>query len=109
MIANAKLYNMPNSYAHNQAVSLEKYFNERAYFFASQFALIDLCTEWTRANNTLEAHTHTHKEPLPPVTPSVKIPAARAKAVATEPATPATPTRAPSTSARPVIKLKLGA
>ena len=28
MISNAKLYNMSGSYAHNQAVGLEKFFND---------------------------------------------------------------------------------
>ena len=31
MIANAKLYNLPGSYAHNHALGLEKFFNERTY------------------------------------------------------------------------------
>ena len=31
MIANAKLYNLAGSYAHNQAVALEKFFNDREF------------------------------------------------------------------------------
>lgn len=29
MISNAKLYNLPGSYAHNQAINLDKFFTDR--------------------------------------------------------------------------------
>ncbi|KAM6498612.1 hypothetical protein JOM56_006560 [Amanita muscaria] len=107
MIENAKAYNAPGSYAHNEAIALETFFEK----------------QWSIINKTLEAADRAQpakdilpKEPLqrrtlPPVPkpfaksgadPTAPLPTARTDRTASV----ATPT--PSTS-RPVIKLKVNA
>ncbi|KAJ7750340.1 hypothetical protein B0H16DRAFT_1550372 [Mycena metata] len=83
MMSNAKRYNPPGSFAHDEALALETYFEK----------------QWTIINKTLEAQHAKEAQRPPPPPPKVLPPAPPA---APDPA-PAEPT--PSTS-RPTIKFK---
>ncbi|KAH7907029.1 hypothetical protein BJ138DRAFT_1137716 [Hygrophoropsis aurantiaca] len=96
MIANAKQYNTPGSYAHNEAISLEVFFEKL----------------WTRINKTLEA-ANKFAEPEPAndlptvvVRHSSSKPVVKTPAVSLAPRPP--PLAEPQAPARPVIKLKVG-
>ncbi|EAU92262.2 TATA-binding protein associated factor Taf2 [Coprinopsis cinerea okayama7 len=120
MIANAKLYNMVGSFVHNEAITLETFFEK----------------QWSIINKTLEAADRTHNAPksvVPSskVTPSAlpakptprilpPVPAFRKSPSPARPEPPqvskpprpepkeAKPTPGPSTAPRPTIKLKMG-
>ncbi|KAH8094603.1 hypothetical protein BXZ70DRAFT_1009904 [Cristinia sonorae] len=90
MIANAKQYNAPLSYAHNEALEMETFFER----------------QWAVINKTLEANDmRTYAQPAPqapvPSTPILKLPPVAATS------TPVHATPTPSCS-RPVIKLRMG-
>lgn len=94
MVSNAKSYNPPGSFAHNETLALETFFEK----------------QWVRINKTLEAADRTVQSRAPPP-PSA--PPARAAPVRPTPLPPA-PAPIPSTpmpsavAARPSIKLKVG-
>ncbi|KAH9858258.1 hypothetical protein C2E23DRAFT_892071 [Lenzites betulinus] len=89
MANNAKTYNMPGSFAHNETVALETFFDKL----------------WIRFNKTLEAANKAAQEKPtlpPPSTPSVKFGA---------PAVPSRSSQTPTAAAAPAvpsIKLKIG-
>ncbi|KAL4251521.1 Transcription initiation factor TFIID subunit 2 [Abortiporus biennis] len=89
MIANAKQYNMPMSFVHNEAVKLEAFFDKL----------------WVRINKTLEAADKAHAKSVsvPIATSVTPRPTVPSRAIATP--IPQTPTPA---SSRPIIKLKVG-
>ncbi|EIW64059.1 uncharacterized protein TRAVEDRAFT_55102 [Trametes versicolor FP-101664 SS1] len=92
MTNNAKTYNMPGSFAHNETLELESFFDKM----------------WVRINKTLEVANKAAQERPAPVaqsTPSIKF-SAPATTPAPSKSSPAT-TPAP-TSSVPVIKLKIG-
>ncbi|THH30629.1 hypothetical protein EUX98_g3547 [Antrodiella citrinella] len=93
MIANAKQYNIPNSYVHNEALALEVFFDR----------------QWAIINKTLEANDQRVRaqpapipRPLVPSTPVLKLPPVAPSS------TPIHATPTPSSSARPIIKLRMG-
>ncbi|KAI0937072.1 hypothetical protein AcV5_005059 [Taiwanofungus camphoratus] len=88
MISNAKLYNVAGSYAHNEALALESFFDK----------------QWVRINKTLEAADKAVQPRAINISPSPS-----AKIIPAAPAQPptASPISASSTS-RPTIKLKVG-
>lgn len=119
MVSNAKRYNMPSSFAHNEAIALEIFFEKRTLSFQLPLSQSDLSSEWAVINKTLEAADKARPVPvavnpkpdprkLPPVpkafpslsTDSSTIIYGQKK---TDP-TPAAPR--PSVS-RPTIKLKV--
>ncbi|KZT72927.1 hypothetical protein DAEQUDRAFT_685309 [Daedalea quercina L-15889] len=90
VISNAKLYNVPGSYVHNEALALESFFDK----------------QWIRINKTLEAADRAAQpRAAAPPAPAKVAPAARV---------PSTPQReqsavpAASSAPRPSIKLKVG-
>ncbi|OCH90063.1 hypothetical protein OBBRIDRAFT_793679 [Obba rivulosa] len=88
MINNAKTYNVPGSFVHNDAIALESFFEKL----------------WIRISKTLEAADKAaHPRNLPP-------PAAATVAVTPRPSatTVSTATATPTPTARPTIKLKVG-
>ncbi|GLB35736.1 putative peptidase family M1 domain [Lyophyllum shimeji] len=92
MISNAKLYNVAGSYVHNEAISLELFFEK----------------QWTIINKTLEAADKAH--PPAPAAPSPKrAPRVLPPVPKAFPSPPPPPTPAAAAPARPTIKLKVGA
>ncbi|OBZ68561.1 Transcription initiation factor TFIID subunit 2 [Grifola frondosa] len=81
MISNAKLYNLPNSFVHNEALALESFFDK----------------QWVRINKTLEAADKAAQPRMPPPQSVVRVP-------------PPAPAKAPTPAAAsvPTIKLKVG-
>ncbi|KAI0639863.1 hypothetical protein C8Q77DRAFT_1083269 [Trametes polyzona] len=94
MTNNAKTYNMPGSFAHNETLALESFFDKM----------------WARIHKTLEAANKAAQEkptPAPPSTPSIKLSAPTPTPAPSRPKpSPAnTPAATPSL---PSIKLKIG-
>ncbi|KAI8981206.1 hypothetical protein BD414DRAFT_93257 [Trametes punicea] len=91
MINNAKTYNVPGSFAHNESLALESFFDKM----------------WIRINKTLEAASNKAAQeksaPPPPSAPLAPSPAPTTAAQKPSPA--ATPAPTPG---MPTIKLKLG-
>ncbi|KAF5392476.1 hypothetical protein D9757_002262 [Collybiopsis confluens] len=95
MIANAKQYNMPGSFVHNEAISLE-------IFFEKQWVIISKTLNQHAMNNAAEAEAVAAAKPLPK--PRILPPVPEAKFSPP----PSTPARSLSSApARPTIKLKL--
>ncbi|KDQ63029.1 hypothetical protein JAAARDRAFT_29020 [Jaapia argillacea MUCL 33604] len=104
MINNAKTYNLTGTFAYNEAVALDGFFDK----------------QWVRINKTLEAADKAHPPPPPPPLtikppvpkapvpkappPRAPVPAREAPVVPVPVATPAARSEAP----RPTIKLKVG-
>ncbi|KAI0830772.1 hypothetical protein BC628DRAFT_1355553 [Trametes gibbosa] len=86
MANNAKTYNMPGSYAHNETVALETFFDKL----------------WVRINKTLEAANKDKPAPPPPSTPTIKLSAAAATSAPARASQGSTPAPVPS------IKLRIG-
>ncbi|KIY52676.1 hypothetical protein FISHEDRAFT_63651 [Fistulina hepatica ATCC 64428] len=137
MIANAKHYNLVESFAHKEAIGLETFFEKRRFSRSCVAILLILCLEWAVINRTLEqaeksavprpiqpppvASAADVPRPLPPASASAPAPAPvpSARKITIVPRPVATPKRdeeaqtSPPTSstpvpARPMIKLKVG-
>lgn len=121
MVANARQYNIPGSFVHNEAIALETFFEKRKSIhpLASYVLTTRIATsEWTIINKTLEAADKAHASAAPPVPPPV--PRLVARPPPTVPAhkpspvpvvVPSPPTAVAQTTPaapRPVIKLKVG-
>ncbi|PCH34126.1 hypothetical protein WOLCODRAFT_130217 [Wolfiporia cocos MD-104 SS10] len=95
IISNAKLYNLPGSFVHNEALVLESFFDK----------------QWIRINKTLEAANHaTHPAAdatAPPPTAIIKVPTAALSRSATA-GPDSTNTATGTINPRPSIKLKVG-
>ncbi|KAI0660528.1 hypothetical protein C8Q70DRAFT_976084 [Cubamyces menziesii] len=93
MVNNAKTYNMPGSFAHNETLALESFFDKL----------------WVRINKTLEAANSkaAQERPPPPSTPSIRVPAPTPTPAPApiKPSPASTPVATPSV---PTIKLKIG-
>ncbi|KAI9057062.1 hypothetical protein FKP32DRAFT_1598551 [Trametes sanguinea] len=89
MINNAKTYNMPGSFAHNEALALESFFDKL----------------WVRINKTLEAASNKAAQERPAPPPPAPAPVPPPVSAPTKRSPPETPAATPS---KPVIKLKLG-
>lgn len=125
MISNAKRYNTPGSFAHNEAIALETFFEKRLCFLFRPI-VANVIVEWAVINKTLEAADRARPvsvplAPNPVVNTAVhRVLAAPSPNVAPESSTSASTinykprkSSAPSTlpqptSARAVIKLKVG-
>ncbi|KZT08630.1 uncharacterized protein LAESUDRAFT_45791 [Laetiporus sulphureus 93-53] len=89
VISNAKLYNLPGSFVHNEALGLESFFDK----------------QWVRINKTLEAADRAmqsravHQPPLPTKAPSVVSLVSAPVASSSNPVAPL--------SSRPSVKLKV--
>ncbi|KAJ3895800.1 hypothetical protein GG344DRAFT_72802 [Lentinula edodes] len=95
MITNSKQYNMPGSFVHNEAISLE-------IFFEKQWSIISKTLDQHAINNAEETAPRPAQKPpriLPPV-PQAKFSPPPRKA---QPQSPLIP------PARPIIKLKMSA
>jgi len=122
MIANAKTYNMPESFVHSESVALETAFEKRGFYFSCLLFLssTQFILEWAAINHTLEVASKNAPppppEPIPPPKPAARVvlppskptprpsPAPQKLAAPSMASAPATS----STSARPMIKLKVG-
>ncbi|PFH52313.1 hypothetical protein AMATHDRAFT_140606 [Amanita thiersii Skay4041] len=108
MISNAKLYNAPGTYVHNEAIALETFFEK----------------QWTIINKTLEAADRAHPPPPTGVTPQRRVlppvPKPFAKPSQNHTFNPQSSRKRPPTGAplatdptpstsRPTIKLKVNA
>ncbi|KAJ3830293.1 hypothetical protein F5880DRAFT_1516515 [Lentinula raphanica] len=95
MIDNAKQYNMPNSFVHNEAISLEIFFEK----------------QWSIINKTLDQHaSHNAEAAVPKNTPKPRVLPPVPQARFSPPPPPRKPQAQPSSSAppiRPTIKLKV--
>ncbi|KAF9075021.1 hypothetical protein BDP27DRAFT_1316349 [Rhodocollybia butyracea] len=94
MVANAKQYNMPGSFVHNEAISLEVFFEK----------------QWTIISKTLDQHAINNAEEAEPAPkPAVKPPRILPPVPEAKFSPPPIPQPQPSSSApaRPTIKLKM--
>ncbi|KAI0652328.1 hypothetical protein C8Q79DRAFT_937038 [Trametes meyenii] len=92
MTNNAKTYNMPGSYAYNETLAMESFFDKL----------------WVRINKTVEAANKAAQEkpaPPPPPTPSIKVPVQASTPASAKASPAATPAATPNV---PTIKLKIG-
>ncbi|KIK70503.1 hypothetical protein GYMLUDRAFT_32530 [Collybiopsis luxurians FD-317 M1] len=96
MVANAKQYNMPGSFVHDAAISLE-------IFFEKQWSIISKTLDQHALNNAVEAEATAAPKP-PPKPPRILPPVPAAKF--SPPPTPQTQSSS-SAPARPIIKLKM--
>lgn len=91
MISNAKTYNVQGSYAYNEAVAMESFFDK----------------QWARINKTLEAADKAHQAQPSKVEPE-EPPAVPPVALRPPVKRPVDLPAAPPVPARPTIKLKVG-
>ncbi|TFY71826.1 hypothetical protein EVG20_g1175 [Dentipellis fragilis] len=90
MIRNAKTYNAPNTYAYNESLALESFFDK----------------QWTRINKTLDSKAATQPKPPKPMAPPPVPMATQAIASSSKPTAPSAPIS--EVTLRTSIKLKLG-
>ncbi|KAF5352665.1 hypothetical protein D9756_005839 [Leucocoprinus leucothites] len=98
MISNAKLYNTVGSYAHNEAIALET-------FFEKQWAIINKTLEAADKNQAAQLAREKPSKPIvqpgPPTQPSITLPVPTPKQSRTT-------SSASASASRPTIKLKVG-
>ncbi|KAI0375461.1 hypothetical protein BV20DRAFT_960622 [Pilatotrama ljubarskyi] len=96
MINNAKTYNVPGSFAHNESLALESFFDKL----------------WIRINKTLEAASKNAPEKAAqaaPATPSIKLSAPTVASAPPKTSSNGSGTATPAAAANvPTIKLKIG-
>ncbi|KAI0049299.1 hypothetical protein FA95DRAFT_1538598 [Auriscalpium vulgare] len=88
MIRNAKTYNLPESYAYNEAAALETFFEK----------------EWARSNNTLQSRVQKQIQPVEKARPAATAPAGAGPSTVVA----QVPKAAVEPAPRPSIKLKFG-
>lgn len=107
MTANAKQYNMPGSFVHNEAISLEIFFEKRKELFNSiNIQCLSVSTEWSIISKTLDQHAINVAEeaeaaaPKPPPKPPRILPPVPEARFSPPPPSQAQPSR-------PTIRLKM--
>jgi transcription initiation factor TFIID subunit 2 len=104
MMSNAKQYNPAGSYAHNEAIALETYFEKRMRIgLLQRKTQLTKILEWTIINKTLEAAHAKEVQKQPPKQPPKALPPAPAPAPVPDPPVSAAPI---ASTSRPTIKLK---